>query len=253
MSFLLISVTPEPCMDRCQCSYDQQHKANIFDCSANNIDSLPDRIQNQTDWLILRGSNITNLCDFPHYMQTMKHLDMRKSAHNSKICANFFDNIKSKGNPKSLNLSQNRLRSLPKNVEESGVKELWIGGNPYQCDCHMIWMRDWLLGLSTSSSAQTVVPDYKQAICASGLIKTKGKPIYLLDEGAMGCNDLHPYVIVLISFAIIIVIPMLLFMLIRYYDALRFLLFLKFNILIGKDDDEDKLGEMDFDMFISYR
>ena len=214
--------------------------------------SLPDRIQNQTNWLILKRSNITRLCDFPDYMKAIEYLDISRSSL-AKICPSFLYNIKSQGNLWALNVSQTHLKSLPRNIEESGFKELWLGNNPYRCDCDMIWMRDWLLRLSTSSSEQAVIPDYKQAICTRGLGKTKGKPIYLLDEGAMGCNDLPVYVLVLISVAVIIVIPLVLFLLVRYYDALRFLLFLKFNILIGKDDDEDILEEMDFDLFISYR
>ena len=39
----------------------------------------------------------------------------------------------------------------------------------------------------------------------------------------------------------------------RYVDALRFQLFLKFDILTGKDDDQENLDDFDFDLFVSHR
>ena len=39
----------------------------------------------------------------------------------------------------------------------------------------------------------------------------------------------------------------------RYVDALRFQLFLKFDILTGKDDDQKNLDDFDFDLFVSHR
>ena len=43
-------------------------------------------------------------------------------------------------------ISNNKLTTLPRSITKADNKtELWISNNPYECNCDMMWMRDWLV------------------------------------------------------------------------------------------------------------
>ena len=49
-------------------------------------------------------------------------------------------------NVNNLDISKNDLKSLPKSISNSHkASKMWISDNPYQCNCDMIWMKDWLI------------------------------------------------------------------------------------------------------------
>ena len=77
-----------------------------------------------------------------------------------------------------------------------------------------------------------------------------GAPIYQLDNKAMGCvfprwAIITISVTVVLSIIVIIVIN-------RKWEAIKFLLFVRFNYLIN-DDGPENLDEMEFDAFVTYR
>ena len=68
-------------------------------------------------------------------------------------------------NKKYLSIARNSLKYVPRAIEGAGNgTELWIGGNPYECNCDMLWMRDWLV-------STTVVRDRDDAVCNTGNMK----------------------------------------------------------------------------------
>ncbi len=50
--------------------------------------------------------------------------------------------------------------------KKSKVEELWLGGNPIQCDCDMLWLITWLN--NTRVSGRRRVKDYQDVICTGG-------------------------------------------------------------------------------------
>ena len=61
-----------------------------------------------------------------------------------------------------LNIRNNSLKYLPKKIENTrNTTELWIAYNSYECNCDMMWMRDWLV-------QATNVMDKENTTCASG-------------------------------------------------------------------------------------
>ena len=66
---------------------------------------------------------------------------------------------------KKIDISVNELQSLPQTIQKvNGTIKLWISGNPYQCSCDMMWMKDWL------TTTRSVV-DKDNVTCTNGKIK----------------------------------------------------------------------------------
>ena len=77
-----------------------------------------------------------------------------------------------------------------------------------------------------------------------------GTPIYQLDNKAMGC--IFPlWAIITISVTAVLSIIVIV-VINRKWEAIKFLLFVRFNYLVN-DDGPENLDEMEFDAFVTYR
>ncbi len=141
MSYIFTSVLPLPCINQCVCSYSVHDGANTMDCSDQGMVDFPGEIQPLTDKLILSGNNIKHLQNMDNNLTQVKQLDFEN---------NDIDHISNKSfkmllsNVNKLNLKRNNLRRLPILLQTSTKTQLWLGHNPYKCNCDMMWMRDWL-------------------------------------------------------------------------------------------------------------
>ena len=47
---------------------------------------------------------------------------------------------------KDLDIRGNNLKEIPETVATSNkTNKLWLSDNPYECNCDMLWMKDWLI------------------------------------------------------------------------------------------------------------
>ncbi len=80
--------------------------------------------------------------------------------------------------------------------------------------------------------------------------------MYLLSSEDMGC-DVNIIVEYWLAFAVVGSVLVLMVVLVavgvKYSDAIAFLLYLKFDILIGRDPVTEDLENMEFDAFVTYR
>ena len=158
----------------------------------------------------------------------------------------FFTHLAKRSIMRNVNLASNGLKSLPKSIRKLHLIALSISDNPYHCDCSIMWMRDWLLQLSTLNTS-----DYTNAICKSGsMIDT---PIYLIDSSQMGCDQSNIWFPVLLIGGILIMIVITVALLVKYSDAIAFFLYLRFDIMIGRDSVTEDIDNMEFDAFVTYR
>ena len=68
-------------------------------------------------------------------------------------------------NIRSMDISGNKLKNLPRIIANSGNNsKLWISGNPCECNCDMLWMKDWLMNTE-------IVLDKEKVTCSTGKIK----------------------------------------------------------------------------------
>ena len=80
-----------------------------------------------------------------------------------------------------------------------------------------------------------------------------GTPIYLLDSSHMGCDQFNIWFPALLIGGILIVIVIIIALLVKYSGAIAFFLYLRFDIMIGRDSVTEDLDNMEFDAFVTYR
>ena len=114
-----------------------------------------------SDWLLLSGNNLGLLNRAPDYLENITLLNL--SSSNIHEIDDTVMEIISKS-VKQLDISRNDLQTLPR-IITNGTSKLWISYNPFECNCDMMWMKDWLIDTHS-------VQDKENVICSSG--KTKG-------------------------------------------------------------------------------
>ena len=250
--FLLFTVFPVPCLHRCNCHYFQEEDAKVFNCTAVNLTSMPETVQNETTWITLSENNIQAITSSYKYIQNITHLDLRQMKLET-ISWKFVDDIVESMSLKYLNLADNFLRVLPNQVlQMKFVREFYISGNPYECNCHTIWMKDWLHNLTKSGSNQSVV-DFEQAKCSEHSSLMPGKPLYELDAELMGCIPVpSPFKQVIPTSAAVLLIALVTALTILNWELIKYTLFMTFGVSINDDDPEDLL-KMDYDCFLLNR
>ena len=144
-------------------------KARVFNCNKNRLTRLPDEIEANTQWLILTENSLGDLDNLKGYLSEVSHLNMSSS----KITSISSDVMTSIINHKTyLNIRNNSLRYLPQVIRNTrNTTELWIAENPYECNCNMMWMRDWLVRVPN-------VMDKENVTCAHGAEDIRGMALF---------------------------------------------------------------------------
>ena len=76
-------------------------------------------------------------------MEEIEHYDLQFSQRTAITDDAMISILK---NSKYLQISNNKLKALRKAISEVGNStELWRGKSPYEWNCDMMWMRDWLI------------------------------------------------------------------------------------------------------------
>ena len=180
---LQLSASPEQCSNYCSCYYFFEEMANIFDCSQTNITSLTElRIPNETMWLVARSSDIPYL-QWTENLDDIQHLDLQDSGV-FNVANDFFSEIAATKKTTFLNLANNYLKTFPKTLNGTSFSEVYLAGNPIDCNCDMLWFADWLNRTSYRSDNR-IVRDYDKVLCAGG--KWNGTHVYKLNADQMGC------------------------------------------------------------------
>ena len=114
-----------------------------------------------TDWLLLPENNFGPLKNSPDYLKNITLLDL-SSSNIIDIDKNVLEAIIK--DVKHLDIRGNKLRSLPQTITKANItNKLWISNNPYECNCDMIWMKDWLMDTKN-------VMDKDNVTCSTGKI-----------------------------------------------------------------------------------
>ena len=218
---------------------------------------LPNTVPFMTNWVDFKNTSVTNLCGISHYFDkkesSIAYLDLY-SAKIDIICDETLAAILKSANMKSLNLAQNKIRRFPIMLNQTvgSLEQLWLSGNPVQCDCDMLWLISWLN--NTRVSGQRLVQDYQDVICKGG--KWDGISVYKLDKVLMGCypNRVAQWIVIVSS---VISGLMLFFVIItiiihRKWNAVRWIIYKNFDKLLGDPDRNENIENMEFDAFLSF-
>ena len=151
--------------------------ANVLDCSRTNIITLAQlQIPNETMWLVAKYNHMPNL-QWSENLDSIQHFDLQNSDVRN-INDDFFSNITSIQKATFLNLENNELKAFPKTLGETNISQVYLAGNPIDCNCQMLWFADWLNTTESCLSENRIVKDYDQVVCSGG--KWNGTEVYKL-------------------------------------------------------------------------
>ncbi len=165
--FFICAVSPLPCLDGCLCYYSVDDEANTVDCSFNNMTHLPDKVLQRTEQLNMSGNHLDKLeITFEKLLQ-VRRFDFQKN-NIRYIDDNSLKNLPHWAN--TLDLRSNKLTRLSTLFQTQMLKtKLWLSNNPFDCNCDMVWMTDWLQNA-------TNIMDKENITCGAG--KWKGRKLF---------------------------------------------------------------------------
>ena len=136
-------------------------RVNIFDCRNKGLTSLPDTVIKDTDWLLLSENNLGLLNKAPDYLSNITLLNLSSSSITDieeKVIETITKCVK------HLDIRGNTLKQIPQNIKKmkDGAK-LWMSNNPYECNCDMLWMKDWLVETAIVQDKDNVTCSTNQA------------------------------------------------------------------------------------------
>ena len=259
----LLAASPVSCLQYdghpCFCNYNIYFGVNVFNCSSENLYTLPWSAPNFTNWVLLENNNIYKIHEFRDYLWETQFLHLVGNMLPS-INDSFFLNLQLKKSITWLNLARNRLTGMPTKIQElTYLQKIWLSGNPFHCDCSIIWMIGWLNNFTTSVGNHIVV-DYQDVICHSGT--AVGSPIYKLDKVLLGC---YPKGLTIWQKVIIgigsgtagLIIIFLLLTIVKRSRTLQFFILYKLKIKsilsLKKDLEDENVECKEYDAFLSYR
>ena len=166
----------EKCDSGCTCSKVPFHRNIQISCPnhtelPNGVPSLP--TNNFAYFLNFEQNNLKELSFKPYMWNT----SVAKFSHGtlSKVTLDVLLAL-SKGS--KLYLDHNQLQRLPHNLSNinfKGQAKLYLGGNPWVCDCEALETRDWIV------MNLKVIPDIDQMVCHSPHY-VKNKVMNTLDQ-----------------------------------------------------------------------
>ena len=256
----------------CTCYRSPWLKVNIFKCHNKGLTKIPDSVVMDTDWLILSGNNFGSINNYTEYLNTITLLNLSSSN------IDYIDDIVMESilqNVKQFDIRKNKLTKLPKSiVKASRDTKLWISGNPYECSCDMLWMRDWLLSSNSVIDKENVTciakhskgtpfysflesylaDHYKYMYCKVIIFNYMflhvnliflAILIYKLDSTLLGCGfPLWGIILLVVGSTFVIILAVIIN---RKWTTIKFHYYAKFT----NDDDSQDVSQMKYDAFVS--
>lgn len=210
----------------------------MFDCKNQGLTELPECVENNTEWVLLGGNNISRICGDVKQLTNVSRIELQNNIID-EICDESMEQFVTK--MEFIDISHNSLSYLPKTVQESANSTvLKIGVNPYRCHCNMLWM----------ANSTRYIPDYTDARCVYG--KRSGLQIYMVNETTLGCGIPLPVALISGTSVGVVVLVILIIVFFRNLDVIKFQFFLRLNIRVNEDQAE-VVDSMEFDALVAYK
>ena len=113
----------------------------------------------------------------------MKHINLANSSIYS-IESNFFSKLSTSTKANYLNMADNKLKGFHPDIQKGSWSEMYLSGNPIECNCDMFWFVEWL-DTTINRPGPKIVKDYTDIRCVGG--EWDGKQVYRLTKERMGC------------------------------------------------------------------
>ncbi|XP_062862685.1 leucine-rich repeat-containing protein 3 [Trichomycterus rosablanca] len=180
LMLLLLTAVASECPRSCQCT--ERSGLVVVQCSSRNLELIPPDLPRDTVALLLSSNHITRIPgqafrDLPR----LQELDLSRNSIES-MDADAFHGVSE--TLRTLNLSHNRLRGVPKEAFARLRAKIGLANNPWHCECTLQEvLRELQLDPETAGevSCHTAVQD-----------EYAGKPvIQVLDSGMNFCSFHH--------------------------------------------------------------
>ncbi|XP_071166769.1 protein toll-like [Mytilus edulis] len=132
------------CPLNCTCQEKPYISTLEMNCTNANLRELPQTLPPMSDniqyvSLYLSGNRITEITK-RNYSNIIYNL----TVSNNNI--NYIDGeaLKEMVNLNNLDISGNALKYVPKEIQKLSFHKVKVRGNPFQCECNMTWMADWI-------------------------------------------------------------------------------------------------------------
>ena len=132
-------------------------------------------------WLVTKSNDIPYV-QWSENLAVIQHFDLQDSGV-FNIADNYFSEIAITKRTTYLNLANNNLKTFPQTLNGTSFSEVYLAGNPVDCNCDMLWFAEWLN--VTNQFGRRIVKDYKQILCVGG--RWNGTQVYKLKAVEMGC------------------------------------------------------------------
>ena len=132
------------CLNDCLCYHSVINQANITDCTDTSLMEIPKILDENTDWFIAAGNDFGDIDTAYSYFEEVRVFKLSSNNIKSITSDAITGMLK---NTRLIDLGNNSLKYLPKAISSDRNRSVsfFISGNPYECNCDMLWMRDWLL------------------------------------------------------------------------------------------------------------
>ena len=184
---LFITVLPVNCSQKCSCYHKFNEYISALICSNTRLKNLSDLVvPKETSGLIANDNRIDELQwseESSENIHGMEHITLANSSIYS-IGPNFFSKLANLTKLRYLNLADNKLEVLNKNISHLRIPEIHLSGNPIECNCDMLWFAQWL-HTTLHPTGPRIVKDYEDVRCVGG--EWNGKQVYKLTKEQMGC------------------------------------------------------------------
>ena len=118
----------------------------IVSCKQVQMSALPTQLPQGSIELDLSGNLITQFHSIYPYLAKLEKLSLQNH-HISSISTDALDLLDG-GYMNNLQLDRNRLSVLPQKADVftgGNLSHLTLGSNPWECNCHTSWMKNWLV------------------------------------------------------------------------------------------------------------
>ncbi|WAR28536.1 TOLL-like protein, partial [Mya arenaria] len=176
MDQTLCALNVSTCPIPCKC-YERALTGNIIvDCIGFNLNDIPDNMPVGSLELILSHNNITHVA-YTAYLGRVKIFDISHN-HLKTIDSSVFQNL---NKIETLNLRSNHLIRLPQTLVRLGAKSIMLSGNPYVCDCNVVWLKNWI------TSNKDIVTDWDMVTCNT--LQNDGNIIVKVSKAEFICKE----------------------------------------------------------------
>ncbi|OWF54065.1 protein toll-like [Mizuhopecten yessoensis] len=228
------------CPSGCFCQ-ERPNSYDLFvDCRDAGLISLPLALPHATYGNIslhLDNNNIEYLTqtNYSHQISNLTISNNQLASIDSSV-------IKSMNNLKYLNVENNRINYIPKELQLLAFSNVSISGNPLLCDCNMTWMAEWINLSPQAKDSQITCDDDGESL-----------PISTVTEDTLLCS--YDKIIIILSVTLGVVIGLVGAVSItakRCPYETKVLLYKFFNIHPRDKYKVDQEPDKEYDAYISY-